>query len=426
MATVIDRRENGGNKSAVNKQRFIKRYREQIRQAVAKAVSGRKIMDIEQSGQVSIPVKDISEPIFHHGQGGKREWIHPGNKKFVRGDSFDRQQQGAGGTGSRASDSGEGEDDFVFTLSREDFLNFFFEDMALPDMAKRHLAKIAEVRKVRAGFSIDGTPSNLSVLRTMRSSLGRRIALSGPYQRRLQALEQQYSEVLEEEGPYTARAQEMMKEMRHLRACIDRVPFIEKLDLRYNNRVLKKRPQAQAVMFCLMDVSGSMDESRKDLAKRFFMLLYLFLKRNYERIDVVFIRHHTVAKEVDEEDFFHSRESGGTVVSSALKLMVDVIHNRYPASQWNIYCAQASDGDNWAGDSELCGRLLRESILPLVQYYAYVEVASEEPQNLWEEYMTVKGAHENFAMQRIIGADEIYPVLHDLFQKKAAWPSAGR
>lgn len=422
MATVIDRRENGGNKSAVNQQRFIKRYREQIRQAVAKAVSGRKIMDIEQSGQVSIPVKDITEPIFHHGQGGKREWIHPGNKKFVRGDSFDRQQQGSGGGGSRASDSGEGEDDFVFTLSREDFLNFFFEDMALPDLAKRHLAKIAEVRKVRAGFSIDGTPSNLSILRTMRSSLGRRIALSSPYQKRLRELEIAYSEEIEQNGPYTDTAVEMMEKMRHLRACVDRVPFIEKLDLRYNNRVLKKRPQAQAVMFCLMDVSGSMDESRKDLAKRFFMLLYLFLKRNYERIDVVFIRHHTVAKEVDEEDFFHSRESGGTVVSSALKLMVEVIHDRYPASQWNIYCAQASDGDNWAGDSELCGRLLRESILPLVQYYAYVEVASEEPQNLWEEYLTVNNQFEHFAMQRIIGADEIYPVLHDLFQKRAAWP----
>ncbi len=423
MGTVIDRRENGGNKSAVNKQRFIKRYREQIRQAVAKAVSGRKIMDIEQSGQVSIPVKDISEPIFHHGHGGRREWIHPGNKKFVKGDSFDRQQQGSGGTGSRASDSGEGEDDFVFTLSREDFLNFFFEDMALPDMAKRHLAKIAEVRKVRAGYSIDGTPSNLSILRTMRSSIGRRIALSSPYQKRLRELEAEYGEVLEQDGPYSSHALELMKEMRHLRACLDRVPFIEKLDLRYNNRVLKKRPQAQAVMFCLMDVSGSMDESRKDLAKRFFMLLYLFLKRNYERIDVVFIRHHTVAKEVGEEDFFHSRESGGTVVSSALKLMVEVIHDRYPPSQWNIYCAQASDGDNWAGDSELCGKLLRDSILPLVQYYAYVEVASEEPQNLWEEYLTVKGAFEHFAMQRIIGADEIYPVLHDLFQKRVAWPA---
>ncbi|MFS8974052.1 YeaH/YhbH family protein [Cupriavidus necator] len=420
MATVIDRRENGGNKSAVNQQRFIKRYREQIRQAVAKAVSGRKIMDIEQSGQVSIPVKDISEPIFHHGPGGRREWIHPGNKKFVKGDSFDRQQQGGGGSGSRASDSGEGEDDFVFTLSREDFLNFFFEDMALPDLAKRHLAKIAEVRKVRAGYSIDGTPSNLSILRTMRSSLGRRIALSSPYQKRLRDLELAYAEALEKDGPYTEHTLELMEKMRHLRACIDRVPFIEKLDLRYNNRVLKKRPQAQAVMFCLMDVSGSMDESRKDLAKRFFMLLYLFLKRNYERIDVVFIRHHTVAKEVEEEDFFHSRESGGTVVSSALKLMVEVVHDRYPPSQWNIYCAQASDGDNWAGDSELCGRLLRESILPLVQYYAYVEVASEEPQNLWEEYLTVKNQFDHFAMQRIIGADEIYPVLHDLFQKRAA------
>jgi len=420
MASVIDRRENGGNKSAVNKQRFIKRYKDQIRQAVAKAVSGRKIMDIEQSGQVSIPVKDITEPIFHHGSGGRREWIHPGNKKFVKGDSFDRQQQGGGGTGSRASDSGEGEDDFVFSLSREDFLNFFFEDMALPDMAKRHLAKIFEVRKVRAGYSVDGTPANLSILRTMRSSIGRRIALSGPYQKRLRELELEYNEALEQDGPYSALALELMKEMRHLRACIDRVPFIEKLDLRYNNRVLKKRPQAQAVMFCVMDVSGSMDESRKDLAKRFFMLLYLFLKRNYERIDVVFIRHHTVAKEVEEEDFFHSRESGGTVVSSALKLLVEVIHDRYPPSQWNIYCAQASDGDNWAGDSELCGRLLRESILPMVQYYAYVEVASEEPQNLWEEYLTVKQSFEHFAMQRIIGADEIYPVLHDLFQKRAA------
>src|SRR5437868_5940688 len=226
MATVIDRRENGGNKSAVNQQRFIKRYREQIRQAVAKAVSGRKIMDIEQSGQVSIPVKDISEPAFHHGQGGRREWIHPGNKKFVRGDSFDRQQQGSGGGGSKASDSGEGEDDFVFTLSREDFLNFFFEDMALPDMAKRHLAKIAEVRKVRAGFSIDGTPSNLSILRTMRSSIGRRIALSSPYHKKLILLEHEYNEVIDEEGPYSAKALELMKEMRHLRACIDRVPCI--------------------------------------------------------------------------------------------------------------------------------------------------------------------------------------------------------
>ena len=104
-------------------------------------------------------------------------------------------------------------------------------------------------------------------------------------------------------------------------------------------------------MFCLMDVSGSMDEERKDIAKRFFILLYLFLTRNYERIEVVFIRHHTIAKEVDEDEFFHSRESGGTVVSSALKLMQEIIRERYPLTEWNIYAAQASDGDNWDDDS---------------------------------------------------------------------------
>ena len=108
------------------------------------------------------------------------------------------------------------------------------------------------------------------------------------------------------------------------------MPFIDSFDLRYNNHVRIAQPTTQAVMFCLMDISGSMDEQKKNIAKRFFTLLYLFLTRTYEHIDVVFIRHHTVAEEVDEENFFHSRETGGTVVSSALKLMRKVIDARYP------------------------------------------------------------------------------------------------
>lgn len=420
MTAILDRRENGKNKSAINQQRFIKRYREQIKRAVAKAVAGRKITDIDGSGQVAIPVKDISEPVFHHGAGGRREMVHPGNREFVVGDNFERPPQGAGGGGSKASDSGEGEDDFVFTLSREEFLKFFFEDMALPDMAKRRLAQIPEFRKVRAGYSVDGTPSNLSVIRTMRSSLGRRIALSGPYRKRLRELEAEYALVVAREGDQSMKAQALWREIQHVRMRMGSIPYIEKLDLRYSNRILQPRPQAQAVMFCLMDVSGSMDQSRKDLAKRFFMLLYLFLRHNYERIDLVLIRHHTTAKEVDEDDFFYARESGGTVVSSALKLMLEVIRNRYPVSEWNIYGAQVSDGDNWDGDSPVCRELLVDSIMPLVQYFAYIEVASAEPQNLWNEYLTVQDRYSNFAMQRIMEAAEIYPVLHDLFKKKAA------
>jgi uncharacterized sporulation protein YeaH/YhbH (DUF444 family) len=168
-----------------------------------------------------------------------------------------------------------------------------------------------------------------------------------------------------------------------------------------------------------MDVSGSMDETRKDTAKRFFILLYLFLKRVYDKIEVVFIRHHTAASEVDEEEFFHSRESGGTVVSSALHLLDKVIDERYGAGSWNSYVAQASDGDNWDNDSVLCRQLLINTIMPKVQYYTYVEITDGPPQNLWEQYSQVPDHHPNFAMQKIVTPADIYPVFRELFKKQA-------
>lgn len=174
-------------------------------------------------------------------------------------------------------------------------------------------------------------------------------------------------------------------------------------------------------MFCLLDVSGSMDEERKNIAKRFFMLLYLFLTRNYERIEVVFIRHHTIALEVDEDDFFTSRETGGTVVSSALELMRSIATERYRSSQWNIYAAQASDGDNWNDDSPRCRAILEDSLLAMVQYFAYIEITDGQPQNLWREYERLQSGHPGqFAMQRIGSVKDIYPVFRELFRKRAA------
>jgi uncharacterized sporulation protein YeaH/YhbH (DUF444 family) len=168
-----------------------------------------------------------------------------------------------------------------------------------------------------------------------------------------------------------------------------------------------------------MDVSGSMDEARKDLSKRFFILLYLFLTRHYEKIDLVFIRHHTQAQEVDEENFFRARETGGTVVSSALVLMDEIIKARYSTSDWNIYGAQASDGDNWHHDSGRCRELLTESLLPQCRYFAYVQVAEEE-QNLWEEYARLQETHAHFAMRKVTQAGQIYPVFRDLFKSDRA------
>lgn len=311
-------------------------------------------------------------------------------------------------------------DDFVFELSREEFLEFIFEDLELPNMVKRQLAHEAAVKSQRAGFTTDGSPANLHVIRSMREALARRTALRSPSRDRQRQLEAELEEALRAEPPDQERIAELRAEIARLEQKIRAVPFIDTFDLRYRSRIQVPKPSTQAVMFCLMDVSGSMDELKKNLAKRFFLLLYLFLTRNYERTDVVFIRHHTVAMEVDEQDFFYSRETGGTVVSSALELMRDIMRERYPSRDWNIYGAQASDGDNWPEDSSNCFHILAEDIMPWVQYYAYIEINNHEPHSLWMEYEKVAERWPTFALQPIYGAADIYPVFRELFKKQSA------
>lgn len=422
MTQVIDRRLNGRNKSAVNRQRFIRRFRSQIKRAVGEAISGRSIIDIDSGEKVNIPARDLSEPTFQHTSGGRREAVHPGNREFIPGDKVKRPSGGGEGAGGKASNSGEGEDEFGFQLSREEFLELFFEDLALPDLVKTQLAKLTEFTNVRAGYSSDGVPANINVVRSLRGALARRMALRGPHIRRMHEAEAELEALQETDGENSsaARRAALEEEIQGLRRRIESIPFIDTFDLRYNHRIRQPRPTTQAVMFCLMDVSGSMDQQRKDIAKRFFILLYLFLKRNYERIEVVFIRHHTVAKEVSEEEFFHSRETGGTVVSSALELMRDIMRERYPAADWNIYGAQASDGDNWDNDSPKCHELLAGSIMPALQYFAYVEITPDHHQSLWQEYEKIAAASSNFAMRQIDGAGDIYPVFRELFRKQEA------
>jgi len=150
------------------------------------------------------------------------------------------------------------------------------------------------------------------------------------------------------------------------------------------------------------------------------MLLYMFLTKQYERIDIVFIRHHTQAKEVDEDEFFNSRESGGTIVHPALELMDKIIEDRY-TSDWNIYAAQASDGDVWdLGDAVDCGRILKEKLLNKIQYMIYIEVArSNRYSELWETYEQVEDGVDNLKIGKINDNSEIWEVFKEFFKKKA-------
>lgn len=416
---IIDRRFDSKNKSSVNRSRFIRRFKGQIKKAVADVISKRGIRDLDNGEKISIPGKDISEPEFRHGKGGVWDSVHPGNDRFSTGDQMDRPQGGQGGKGSGASNEGEGIDDFVFTLSRDEFLELFFDELALPNLVKRQLARIEDYKKVRAGYTQTGVPTNISLVRTMRGAAGRRVAVGGPYSAKLREMEAELERLRLTHADTDPVIVDLKHEIAKLRAKIEAIPFIDSFDLRYTNRVRIPQPSTQAVMFCIMDVSGSMDEEKKNISKRFFMLLYLFLERNYEHIDLVFIRHHTSAAEVDEEEFFRSRETGGTIVSSALDVMHKVINDRYSSAMWNIYAAQASDGDNWNDDSPRCREILENSILPSCQYFAYIEVTRGEPQNLWEEYQKVQDAHPgHFAMQRIEEVTDIYPVFRELFKKK--------
>ena len=417
---IIDRRLDSKNKSSVNRGRFIDRFKGQIRKAVADAVNKRGIRDLDSGEKISISGKDIDEPQFGFGRGGVWETVRPGNDRFSSKDQIDRPQGGAGGGGGKqASQEGESLDDFLFTLTKEEFYDIFFEELALPNLVKQHLARIEKFRQVRAGYAQSGVPANINLVRTMRGAAGRRVAVAGPYATQLRSLQQEHDALAKEAPEDDPELIRLRTAIDRLRARMELVPFIDPFDLRYNNRIRVPQPSTQAVMFCLLDVSASMDENRKNIAKRFFMLLYLFLTRNYEKIEVVFIRHHTVASEVNEEEFFTSRESGGTVVSTALELMHKIVQARYPSSQWNIYAAQASDGDNWNSDSPRCGQILEQNLLPLLQYFAYIEITDGEPQNLWEEYSIVSENHPHtFAMRRIANVADIYPVFRELFKRK--------
>jgi len=425
MSYIVDRRLNAKNKSAVNRQRFLRRYRQHIKKAVGEALTHRSITDINKGEKIGIPTKDISEPTFHQGQGGATDNVLPGNKEFIAGDSIPRPQGGGGGgTGEgNASDQGEGMDEFVFQITQEEFLEFMFEDLELPNLVKRQLKGSESFKTVRAGITNEGSPGRINIVRSLRAANARRIALTTGKRRKLKELENQ--KILFNDIDDTLKDKRKIEQIEadilQLKKAIKRVPWLDDFDLKYNLHVKVPTPSSKAVMFCVMDVSGSMNQATKDIAKRFFILLYLFLQRNYERTEVVFIRHHTSAKEVDEEEFFYSRETGGTIVSSALKLMNEIIDARFPPGEWNIYGAQASDGDNWNDDSSTCFEMLTQELVPKCQYFSYIEITPRNHQALWEEYEGVKAAYpDEFAMEQIVSSADIYPVFRELFQKKSA------
>ncbi len=413
---IIDRRLNPKEKSLGNRQRFIRRARDDIRNAVNEALKKRKVSEAEGGENIRIRSKSLHEPSFSLGRDGARDFVLPGNKDYVVGDTIPKPPEGAGGGGPHGSPDGYGDDDFVFTLSKEEFLDLFFEDLKLPNLVKTKLKDVRSPTPVRAGFTTDGSPAKLNRIRTMRNSIARRIALRRPSLEEIAEVEAALEVAEAEVKPDEVKIMQLRARIARLKHLRKTVAFIDPFDLKYNRYERLPKPITQAVMFCLMDTSASMTQSLKDLAKRFFMLLHIFLSRHYRDVDVVFIRHTSVASEVDEETFFRSTETGGTVISSAFEEMRKIVAERYPADEWNIYAAQASDGANDLGDMARCIDMLDEDILPLCQYFAYIEVGTHISESIiWAGFSPLMGKHRHFAMRHVSSPGDIYPVFHDLF-----------
>lgn len=418
MTVIIDRRLNPRDKTIKNRQKFIERSREQIKKSVRDAIKSGNISDIEKE-KVRVPVKGIDEPEFHiDPKTGDKRYVLPGNDRFVVGDTQEKPQ-GSSGTGDTEGGLGTSEDTFDFLLSRDEYLDFIFEDLELPDLIKKQMKDVTKITLKRSGYSNQGNPNQLDIVRSLKNSLGRRIGLRRPKNEEIELLEQDLALTDDEELKL-----KIQEEIDRLKKRQISVPWLDPVDVRYRHFIPKPEPATKAVMICIMDVSGSMGEHEKELAKRFFLLLHMFLFRKYDKVEIVFVRHHETAKECTEEEFFHSKESGGTVVSSALELSNKIIKERYNVNDWNIYVAQASDGDNYGSDSSKTKQAI-ESILPKVQYFAYLEIVSNlkisfgyPATEIWKVYRAISYVMPKLKLHKCSQPKEVWTVFKELFSKE--------
>lgn len=412
MSIIVDKRLLPKNQATGSRQRFLERYKQAIKKKVQDIVIKGTIKGtMSGSKKIKIKMDDLDEPSFEFEQGtGKQERVYVGNKKFKRGDQAQRPSKGGLGKGQKAG-LGKGEDDFEFTLTEEEFRTLFFEDLELPNLVKKHFM-VPTLEVQHAGFSRSGGPTSLNIRRTMINALGRRLAMRNTNPHIKNLTDEELKGLLKKNGL-----------SKHNSNKGQRVQFIEDMDLRYNFKEKQEVPTTKAVMFALLDVSGSMGEKEKDIAKRFFILLNLFLQQNYQQVDIVYVRHTDDAEIVDEEKFFYDRLSGGTVISSGYEVILKEINQKYNPESWNIYIAQASDGDNFPDDMDKTKDLLINSLLPKTQYLAYIDVISgfyrgQGKSLMFQEVERLQKAHNNIAGREMQSLKDIWPVFKSLFERK--------
>jgi uncharacterized sporulation protein YeaH/YhbH (DUF444 family) len=409
MAVIIDSRTtNKAHRSADNRRKFINRIRGSIKDSLPAILGEGKFNTRAGSPQkVRVPYKKLAEPRFSYDRSDVDNYIVTGNVRFKRGDKIPKETASGSHKGGSGGLGAPSHDEFIVQISPEEFLNYFFNDLELPDLVRKELAPtIKELIQVNAGFQIEGPPGRLSITKSLKNAYLRRLAFISPSKREI-------SEEKEKDEPNEERIAELERK-------IKRVPFIDTFDLRYRYYSLEPQPATAATMFCIQDISASLEEREKTIARKFFYLLYLFLVKKYQRVEIVWIVHTSEAKEVNEEEFFTTTEAGGTVISTALELAKKLIETKYNPILSNLYFLQISDGDNGEEDNLIVSKLL-DQLIPLVQFFGYIQIEQEAVPFEWPKIIDVYKEKKNPKLKAEIikNSREIWPIFKDLFKAKS-------
>lgn len=403
--SISDRRNQSRQSHSKNRAKLLERNKKRIRDTLDKVMGD---MNVKGKNKITITPGDdsvYSPPADKYPI--DRPYTAPGGNE-KKGDSGTMRKPPAGGGGGLASNSGEGQDSFKFIMTDEEIREQLFEMLELPNLKQNCIAFIDETVRERAGFSRTGPFGQLDVYRSYSQSFARRLASKS-----LRAKELERLHKLQEEEP-SDQTLKMIEALEQRKAP----PFFDEKDLRFRHFEDKPILATHATMFCIMDVSGSMTKRDKDLAKRFFIALAMFLRYNYKKVDIRFIRYHTSARECGEQEFFESQETGGTVIANAYQLVKDEI-DKIPPHTTNIYLCHASDGDVWDYSDNRRSIALIEDLLQRIRFLAYAQIGPVRSDiNFCKVIESFWGTHPDVVRGTYLNLPEdIWSALFELFGK---------
>jgi sporulation protein YhbH len=358
--------------------RFKQIVRGKIKQNLKKYVQQGEMLGKKGKEFISIPVPFIDVPHFKY---GSREAGGVGQGEGEPGQSIG-QGQPQPGDGNGKAGEGEGQHVLEVDVSLEELAQILGEELKLPNIERKGSDKVVTQRVKYTGINTQGPQSLRHFKRSFKQALKRQIS-TGSY---------------DPERPII-------------------IPIKE--DIRYRTYKLENLPETNAVIIYMMDVSGSMGDEQKEIVRIESFWLDTWLRHQYKGLETRYVIHDAVAREVDRDTFFHTRESGGTMISSAYKLCRDIIKADYPSSSWNIYPFHFSDGDNWsADDTRLCVEVLKNEIIPAVNQFAYGQVESPYGSGQFiKDLREHLGSHERMALSEIADKDGIYTSIKDFLGK---------